>query len=60
LPHAGAFPDLPVTNRNSAFLLEEHTMNTKSINIYVGNLQLGMTEDELRQEFTVFVVKWNL
>jgi len=29
-------------------------MNTKSINIYVGNLPLGMTEDELCQEFIVF------
>jgi RNA recognition motif-containing protein len=29
-------------------------MNSKNINIYVGNLSLEMTEDELRKEFTVF------
>jgi len=29
-------------------------MNTKSINIYIGNLPLEMTEDELRKEFIVF------
>jgi cold-inducible RNA-binding protein len=29
-------------------------MNIKNINIYVGNLSLQMTEDELRNEFTVF------
>ena len=29
-------------------------MNTKHINIYVGNLPLEMTEDELREEFIVF------
>jgi RNA recognition motif-containing protein len=29
-------------------------MNTKNINIYVGNLPLEMTEDELRREFIVF------
>jgi len=29
-------------------------MNAKNINIYVGNLPLEMTEDELCQEFTEF------
>jgi len=29
-------------------------MNTKNINIYVGNLPLEMTEDELREEFIIF------
>ncbi len=29
-------------------------MNGKNINIYVGNLPLEMTEDELRKEFLVF------
>ncbi|MFC1925876.1 RNA recognition motif domain-containing protein [Chloroflexota bacterium] len=29
-------------------------MNGKAINIYVGNLPLEMTEDELRKEFQIF------
>ena len=41
---------MPVTNRKSATgLVKGGTMN-----IYVGNLSLEMTEDELRQEFTAF------
>jgi RNA recognition motif-containing protein len=42
--------DSPVTNRRSV----AHLIKGGSMNIYVGNLSLEMTEDELRKEFTAF------
>ena len=40
----------PVTNRRSV----PHVVKEGSMNIYVGNLSLEVTEDELRREFTAF------